>query len=97
MPFVLILLAPVVTLVVGAVAAMVARIQGGSRGVLSYVLGPFVGLMTACALMGGPFGAVAGLAAVAFATGAHFGGFTARPLLARLRLMEPAVPYANWS
>ena len=91
------ILASVATLVAGAVGAMAARIQGGSLGVLAYVMLPQLALIGTCGLLGGPVGALAGFAALTFATGAYAGGFSARPLLVRLRLMEPKTRYSDWS
>ncbi len=96
MPLVLILLAALVALVAGAIAAMAARIQDGSRGVLFYVFTPLLALLS-LAVFWGAVEVLAGLAALTFATGAYVGGFTARPLLARLRLVKPTVRYSNWS
>ena len=97
MPATLAILAAVTTLIAGVVAAMAARIQGGSLGVLGYVTAPQIALFAACGWIGGPLGALAGFAALTFATGAYAGGFTARPLLARVGLMEAKPRYSDWS
>jgi hypothetical protein len=89
--------APMVTFTVGAVAAVAARVAGGSRGIMGYVLGPLTLIASMLPLLGGALGALAGLSAATFAAGAVACGFTARPLLAHLRLMPPARHYSNWS
>lgn len=96
-PILILCVTSAATFVAGAVASVAARMVGNVSGILGYVLAPILLMAAACGLIGGQIGALAGLSAMAFVAGALACGLSARPVLARLRLMTPATSYSNWS